>query len=616
FLSARPFGAEGATLVRITLDYRSRYAQHVFGRVRLQLGRLAETTLARLPIANSAFYVAGPFPHARDELYTANDGPEQVTRIDLDRRWGEVGWRYDDTRPGSLNTRLPTGQNATYVGHQIFVPTRRKLEVSLGSDDGFQLYLDGVEIAANQVDRGARPDQDRAEFEVDGGTHALVLKVVNTGGAGGFYWRHDPAADELAGDMSLWLLPAASRDRQLEERLQLAWRDRFSPGYRDKRRAVAQAEASIAELAASTPQTMVMQERTERRDAFVLMRGQYDRPDRDRPVTPSLPAMFGPLPDDVPPDRLGLARWLVSDRNPLLHRVTVNRLFEFVFGAGLVRTSGDFGRNGERPSHPELLDWLAIEFRDHGTSVRGLLRMLVTSAAFRQQSRRRPEAAAIDGDDRLLAWYPRRRLTAEAIRDQALFASGLLVERLGGPSVKPYQPPGLWREVAMLQSNTRTFEQGSGDALWRRSLYTYWKRACPPPTLLTFDAPTREFCTIRRSVTNTPLQALALWNDEQFVEASRVLAERAWHVADDDRTRLGSIYRRCTGHDLDADRAARAQRLLDSLRARYRAAPDDARALIAIGEAPRDTAISEPEHAAFTLVASAFLNLDATLWID
>jgi len=361
---------------------------------------------------------------------------------------------------------------------------------------------------------------------------------------------------------------------------------------------------------------MVMQEAMQPRETFLLMRGEYDKPDKSRPVARELPRLFGELPPDAPKNRLGLARWLVSDGNPLLRRVAMNRLWEFVFGQGLVRTSEDFGHQGEWPSHPELLDWLATEFSSRDHSVRAMLRLFVTSATFRQGSRIPADARAMDSQDRLLGWFPRRRLTAEAIRDQALYVAGLLVERTGGPSVKPYQPAGLWQEVAMLQSNTRVFTRDAGDALWRRSLYTYWKRACPPPTLLVLDAPTREFCTIRRSSTNTPLQVLALWNDEQFVEAARLLAQRTLQQPGDDTERLQAMHRRCTGRGLDGERLALAQATLASLRARYAARPEDSKSLLAVGEAPRDPALAAPELAAWLLLANAFLNLDATLFLD
>ena len=286
------------------------------------------------------------------------------------------------------------------------------------------------------------------------------------------------------------------------------------------------------------------------------------------------------------------------------------------FGAGLVRTSDDFGLQGEWPTHPELLDTLAVQFRDGGWDLRALVREIVTSSTYRQTSRVRTEVVNADPGNRLLTYFPRQRLSAEAIRDQALYVGGLLKEKLGGPSVKPYQPEGLWQEVAMLQSNTREYMQGTGDDLWRRSLYTYWKRAAPPPTMLTFDAPTREFCATRRLVTNTPLQSLALGNDPQFVEAARSAAERTMRAAGDDRVRAELLFRRATGTTPSPAVLDKLVETLAANRARYVAAPEEAAKLLAVGMAPRPSDLDPAELAAWTLLANAVLTSDATIVKD
>jgi hypothetical protein len=242
-----------------------------------------------------------------------------------------------------------------------------------------------------------------------------------------------------------------------------------------------------------------------------------------------------------------------------------------------------------------------------------MLRLMLTSSTYRQSSNVRPDLRDRDPEDRLLAYFPRHRLSAETVRDQALYTSGLLVEKLGGASVKPYQPEGLWQEVAMLQSNTRIFVMGKGDDLWRRSLYTYWKRACPPPSLMTFDAPTRESCTIRRATTNTPLQALVLWNDEQYVEAARVLAARTIKEAVYEPDRLTLIFRRCTGRTPEPAELQRLTEALSAFRERYRAKPQDAAKLLKVGVAPIPKDIDAAELAAWTMVANAVMNLSATV---
>jgi hypothetical protein len=388
------------------------------------------------------------------------------------------------------------------------------------------------------------------------------------------------------------------------------------PEFKEQAAKLAAAEAEVAKSKAMAPKTMIMKELATPRETFILSRGQYDHPDKQRPVHRRVPTAFGTLPEGAPADRLGLARWITAPENPLLARVTANRLWEAAFGSGLVRTSEDFGYQGDWPSHPDLLNWLAVEFRESGWDVKHMMTLLVTSATYRQSSAVRPDAADRDPENRLLSFYPRRRLTAEQIRDEALFVSGLLKEKLGGPSVKPYQPEGLWTEVAMPQSNTRLFERGSGDDLYRRSIYTYWKRAAPPPSMLTFDAPTREACTIRRPSTNTPLQALVLWNDEQFVEAARALAQRTLAEPSPDADRLATLFRRCTGHRPSAEESAILLRTLDGFRQRFKDKPADAEGLLKLGMAERPKDIPPAELAAWTMVASGALNLHAAVTQD
>jgi hypothetical protein len=254
-----------------------------------------------------------------------------------------------------------------------------------------------------------------------------------------------------------------------------------------------------------------------------------------------------------------------------------------------------------------------VEFRESGWDVQDMIRSIVTSSTYRQSSRKREEVAAVDPQNRLLSHYPRYRLGAEQIRDQALYVSGLLVEQLGGEPVKPYQPQGLWQEVAMPQSNTRNYELGTGDDLWRRSLYTYWKRAVPPPSMLMFDAPTREFCVTRRQITNTPLQALVLWNDDQFVEAARVLAARTLGEPGDDRARLTTLVRRCTARHPTPDQLDQMLDVLAEFRSRYAEAPADATALVSVGEAPVPQTIPADELAAWTMICNAVLSADAAI---
>ena len=346
--------------------------------------------------------------------------------------------------------------------------------------------------------------------------------------------------------------------------------------------------------------------------AHVLHRGNYDQP-RER-VLATTPAALPPMPEDLPRNRLGLAHWLVDETNPLMARVTVNRFWQQVFGTGLVVTSEDFGAQGDVPSHPQLLDYLATEFRESGWDVKGFFRRLVTSSTYRQAATLTPDKLEHDPDNRLLSRGPRFRMDAEMVRDTALAASGLLVRTIGGPSVKPYQPEGHWRRVAMNSSNTYRYQRDSGDKLYRRSLYTFWKRAAPPPSMTIFDAGNREHSMVRRERTNTPLQALVTMNDTQFVEASRFLAQRAMREAGDDfDRRLDYLTTRLLARDFgDAERAV-ARQTYDGLIDLYGGDEAAARQLVDVGESAHDAGLPLDESAAWTMLASQLMNLDETL---
>lgn len=617
FLSSRPFGFEGGTRIRFRLGYQSRYERHALGRVRFSVGAFGDEGAARLGAAAGSWYVVGPFtPGEGRSAFEQEFGPERASGLDFAQNFGEGNqyWRYEARMiDGTPFTGLAAGVNASYLGRRIYAPTARVLNISLGSDDGFRLFVNGSEVAGRNVSRGVAPDQDRATVELRPGENTIVLKIVNTGGPGGAYWRADEEGSLLRGDVLLALTPPGARSEAREAAFSAAWRSAFSDGYRALAAKVGESEAELSAIERAAPRAMVMKELAQPRPVFVLERGEYDKPDKSRPVSRGVPAALGFMAEDLPRDRLGLARWIVSPENPLTARVAVNRAWELLFGEGLVRTTEDFGFQGEWPSHPELLDYLAVEFREGGWDYRGLLRQVVTSATYRQSSRVREDAAEVDPENRLLSHFPRRRLSAEQIRDQALFVSGLLVEKAGGPSVKPYQPEGLWQEVSMPQSNTRVYVRGEGEDLWRRSIYTYWKRASPPPSLLIFDAPTRESCTIRRISTDTPLQALALWNDEQFVEAARVLAERTLLEAGDDGERLSRLFRRCTGRRPTANEAKELADALEHFRGRYAGAPGDAAALGEVGAATQRAMDDVPELAAWMVVAGGVLSLDATI---
>jgi hypothetical protein len=418
--------------------------------------------------------------------------------------------------------------------------------------------------------------------------------------------------------------PAASRSSTEQEQLQ-AYYASIAPELKNLRRQIANLTDRLNDLT-QPHDVMVMNTAPKPRQTHILNRGQYDQPGKlVHPGVPaSLPALSA-VPLEGEANRLDLAQWLVKPNHPLTARVAVNRIWQLLFGTGLVSTSADFGSQGSPPSHPKLLDWLAVDFIESGWNVKRLISKIVQSATYQQSSYITPHSLQVDPNNRLLSHGPRFRLQGEFIRDATLKVSGLLVDQVGGPSVKPYQPPGLWKEVSHFGSTPATaqaFVQEHGDKLYRRSMYTYWKRTVPPPSMVSFDAPNRELCTLSRQTTNTPLQALVLLNDPQFVEASRAFAERILRQG----PRLGphgsprnikakirfafelATARMPTQQEVDILVQAYQQNFKQ-----YQAQPERAIATLQVGESERDTDLDLSEHAAWTGVAKLILNLSETI---
>ena len=380
------------------------------------------------------------------------------------------------------------------------------------------------------------------------------------------------------------------------------------PEVQDIRKQLSTLRASRDSFYETIPSVMVMADGPHPRDTFVLKRGDYNSPGEK--VTAGVPEILSQLPADWPNNRLGLARWLVARSNPLTARVTVNRFWQSYFGFGIVKTVDDFGSQGEWPVHPELLDWLATNFMDTGWNVKALQKTIVMSGAYRQSSKVSADLLRKDPDNRLLARGARLRLGPEIIRDQALAVSGLLVEKIGGPSVKPYQPPGLWQELA----GGKGYVQDDGEGLYRRSLYTYWKRTSPPPFMINFDSPSREQCTVFENRTNSPLQALDLMNDVTFLEASRKLAERM--IAEggssmEQRVRYG--YRLVFARAPGPARAAVLFKTLRTFERNYMVDEKAANEYLEQGQSPVGHGTEVTELAAYTAIASLMLNLDEAI---
>ncbi len=375
---------------------------------------------------------------------------------------------------------------------------------------------------------------------------------------------------------------------------------------------IATLDAELSQFRARGTIAHVMQEKTTKPEAYILFRGDYDKR-RDK-VEPETPAALPALASDLPRNRLGLAQWLLKDENPLTSRVTVNRYWQEIFGMGLVRTTGDFGVTGESPSHPELLDWLAVGYRENGWDTKAFFKMLVMSATYRQSAEATPQKRETDPANRLLSRGPRFRMDAEMVRDGALSVAGLMSSKVGGPSVRPYQPEGVWEAVAMPGSNTRDYKRDAGEGLYRRSMYTFWKRAAPPASMDIFNAPSREVCTVRRERTNTPLQALVTLNDPQFVEAARGLATLVIKQGGDtNESRVDLVAQQLLARPFRAEERAVVMNSLDELYTYYQAHPEDATKLLAYGEFKADSSLEPVLLASWTMLANELMNLDEVL---
>ncbi|MBM3801447.1 MAG: DUF1553 domain-containing protein [Acidimicrobiia bacterium] len=520
-------------------------------------------------------------------------------RLHITMRWTDIGMRLETAQPLKLNAWQHVA--VTYDG-------KRKAQ-------GVRVYVNGEAKKIDVLfDELSWPIDPKDPFRIGAGEgpdnrFQGTIDEVRV-------YRRALSSEEVA---TLPLLetvdqiaaiPLDRRSAAQRSKLAFCFMDLFAPrSVKEARCEWLDAEREQDEYLASIPTVMVMLERPVRRDTFLLKRGAYDAP--GEPVTPAVPAVFRPLPRQFSDNRLGLAQWLAAPSNPLTPRVIVNRLWQMIFGIGLVKTAEDFGSQGDRPPHPELLDWLATRFVDSGWDVKELLKTIVMSATYRQSSKATQFLSERDPENRLLARGPRLRLSAEVIRDQALLASGLLVEEIGGPSVKPYQPAGLWEELSFGDS----YRTDSGSKLYRRSLYTYLKRTVAPPAMMGFDASNRETCTVRQARTNTPLQALNLMNDVTYLEASRKLAERVLKEAasgtEDDR--IAYAFRLVLSR---RPRSEETQILRDSLHLfgeRYGKDSKVALKYLEHGASARDETLSPVELASYTALASLILNLDETI---
>lgn len=514
-------------------------------------------------------------------------------RLHVIFRWTDLGLRVETENPVKLHERQHV--LATYDG-------KRKAS-------GVHIYVNGQEQKLKILfDELIWPVSAKVPFRIGGGgglhwegliEDVRVYKIALTP-------EQAAVVPLLKSIREIAAIPPAARTKAEADKLAFCFLEKFAPKEINENRArLLKARAERDSFYETVPTVMVMADSATPRDTFVLKRGAYDN--HGEKVTPGVPGVLPPMKPEWPNNRLGLARWLVDPAHPLTARVIVNRFWLMYFGSGLVKTVEDFGSQGERPTHPELLDWLAREFIESGWNVKALQKTIVMSATYRQASKPTPELLQRDPENRLLARGPRLRLGPEMIRDQALAVSGLLVNKVGGPSVRPNQPAGLWQELA----GGTGYKADTGDGLYRRSLYTYWKRTIAPPFMVNFDSPSRETCTVRETRTNTPLQALNLMNDVIFIETARKLAERM--LLEGGADPLGYGFRIALARTPNAAEITVLRETLESFRKRYGADHQAALDFVSQGDAPRNPKIAPEELAPYAAVASLILNLDEML---
>jgi hypothetical protein len=615
FLPANPVTVKSNAILKITLRYEASTSKRAIGHFRLSAATNPDLVNLLAPPKPEPWQVIGPFKTESTQQGLTNVY-EPETKVDLKKSYAgvreEIKWTakpdFADGKENLLVQDLHGIHGAYYLYRTIKMPTARKIDLNVRADDMFKVWVNGKQVAAR-----AKPG-DRAtkvSVELKEGENKILLKVVTTQGAAYFSFKTDlDDADTIPADTAAMFAAAKKFTDAQAKKVRVVYRKLNSPDFKKTFDEVEKWTEETNNIDRAIPTTLVAKEMDKPRDAYILIRGEYDK--KGDKVTAGLPSILPPLPAGEPTNRLGLARWLVNTNHPLTARVTVNRFWQQIFGVGLVKTTEDFGVQGERPSHPELLDWLATEFMQSGWDMKHMMRLMLTSATYRQSSKITPELLAKDPDNRLLARGPRFRVDGETVRDTALFVSGLLVEKRGGRSVKPYEPPGLWEAVSF--NNSQKYVPDKGESAYRRALYTHWKRQSPPPNMMIFDAPTREYCVVRRPRTNTPLQALALLNDLQFVEASRAFGERMiLEGGKDAESRLAYGFRLATARQPARDELKVLNGVLKQQLATYQQDKEAAAKLLKVAAYKPNDGLDQSELAAYATVASMMLNLDETI---
>jgi mono/diheme cytochrome c family protein len=617
FVLAEPADLAADSELRIRLRFENG-SKRALGHFRLSAAHDNELGQLLIPSKKEPWRVVGPF---KTEGLQAGFAKvyEPEKEIDLKKAYpgvrDEIKWNVradlEDGKTHQFLHELHGTHGAFYFYRTFKVIEPRKAEFSLRADDLFKLWVNDALVAERSTP--AKPGDGPLKVTVDlkKGENKILVKVVNHQGYAYFSFDKEMGPDdELPADIAPVLAVTSKPSGGELTKARAFYRRENSREFKQLFAEMEQMRAEQTSLEGAIPTTMIAKEMAKARETFMFTRGEYDKPGEK--ASAGVPSILPPLPKDAPTNRLGLAMWLLSPEHPLTARVAVNRMWQQYFGVGLVKTAEDFGVQGERPSHPELLDWLATEFIRTGWDVKRLQRLIVTSATYRQSAKLTPELASRDPENRLLARGPRFRVDAEGVRDLALYLGGLLVERTGGRSVRPYEPPGLWEAVSF--NNSQKYVPEIGEAQYRRSLYTYWKRQSPPPNMLIFDAPTREYCVVRRPRTNTPLQALALLNDPQFVESSRAFAQRILLEGGSTvESRIAFAFRLATARKPADDEINVLRKVLDQQLADYRRDKDAAEKLLSVGTLKAKGDLEPSELAAWTTIASMLLNLDETV---
>jgi len=587
-------------------------AQRAWEREQMKVLAEAQSSKSKLSFGN--WMVLGPLPAPggnATRAFNENLGPE--AGVDLKRTYenGKAAWHSEPKFVDGKVHPLPNTIGATYLYRTIEAPAKRRLQVSLGSDDGIKVWLNTKQVLSKNVARGAAPDQEKLTLDLNKGRNELLLKITNSGGIAGVYFRTmSTSPNGLPANVAQALLVADTKRTAAHRKLiRQHYRSNFSKAWQAlnaKRTKLQKQQQAINKTAATV---MVMDEMPEskRRKTAILFRGIYNKP-TEITVSTGTPSFLPPLPVNKSLNRLNLAQWLMDESNPLTARVTVNRYWQLFFGTGLVKTSEDFGRQGSRPTHPQLLDWMATRFIATGWDVKALHKLIVMSATYRQSSRISQELLQRDPANQLLARAPRYRMPSWMLRDQALAVGGLLVNRLGGPSVKPYQPSGVWAEATFGKIR---YQPDKGDALYRRSLYIFWRRIVGPTML--FDGGKRQTCEVKPTLTNTPLHALTTLNETTYVESARAMAQRVMRTAQTPQDRVILAFRLVAARKPDASELAVLMRRLDILRDVYAGDVAAANKVLQVGASPRDERLDPAEHAAYASLCLLLLNLDEVI---